>query len=65
MLMNMVLHGISMMCARRSPSLMRETLNSFVAHHEDEIRDTTPGPTAPGGGTGAARAPGRPEGRTP
>jgi chemotaxis protein MotA len=41
-LMNMVLQGISMMCARRSPSLMRETLNSFVAHREDEIRDGAP-----------------------
>ncbi len=38
-LMNMVLQGISMMCAKRSPSLMRETLKSFVAHHEDEIFD--------------------------
>ena len=38
-LMNMVLQGISMMCERRSPSLMRETLKSFMAHHEDEIFD--------------------------
>jgi len=38
-LMNMVLQGISMMCAKRSPALMRETLKSFVAHHEDEIFD--------------------------
>ncbi len=38
-LMKMVLQGISMMCAKRSPSLMRETLKSFVAHHEDEIFD--------------------------
>ena len=38
-LMNMVLQGISMMCARRSPSLMRETLKSFVAHYDDEIFD--------------------------
>ena len=38
-LMNMVLQGISMMCERRSPSLMCETLNSFMAHHEDEIFD--------------------------
>ena len=37
--MNMVLQGISMMCERRSPSLMRETLKSFVAHHENEIFD--------------------------
>jgi len=56
-LMNMVLQGISMMCARRSPSLMRETLNSFVAHHEDEIHDG--GQRRPGGPAGNA-APGRP-----
>lgn len=43
-LMNMVLQGISMMCERRSPALMRETLKSFVAHHENEIFDgRTPG----------------------
>ncbi|HEX5806460.1 MAG TPA: MotA/TolQ/ExbB proton channel family protein [Macromonas sp.] len=41
-LMNMVMQGISMMCAKRSPSLMRETLKSFVAHHEDEIFDGAP-----------------------
>ncbi|MEN9383168.1 MAG: hypothetical protein RL323_311 [Pseudomonadota bacterium] len=41
-LMNMVLQGISMMCARRSPALMRETLKSFVAHFEDEIFDGRP-----------------------
>ena len=38
-LMNMVLQGISMMCERRSPSLMRETLKSFMVHHENEIFD--------------------------
>jgi chemotaxis protein MotA len=38
-LMNMVLQGISMMCAKRSPALMRETLKSFVAHYADEIFD--------------------------
>lgn len=38
-LMNMVMQGISMMCAKRSPSLMRETLKTFVARHEDEIYD--------------------------
>lgn len=41
-LMNMVLQGISMMCERRSPSLMRETLKSFMAHHDDEIFDGRP-----------------------
>ena len=38
-LMNMVLQGISMMCERRSPTLMRETLKSFVAYRHDEIFD--------------------------
>ncbi|MBY0341399.1 MAG: MotA/TolQ/ExbB proton channel family protein [Rhodocyclaceae bacterium] len=37
--MNMVLQGISMMCAQRSPSMMRETLKSFVANYEDEVHD--------------------------
>ncbi len=38
-LMNMVMQGISMMCQKRSPALMRETLNSFMAEHQDEIND--------------------------
>jgi chemotaxis protein MotA len=37
--MNMVLQGISMMCAKRGPALVRETLKSFMAHVEDEIYD--------------------------
>lgn len=45
--MNMVLEGISLMCAGRSPSLMRETLKAFVARHENEIYD--------GAGQAAAR----------
>jgi len=40
-LMNMVLQGISMMCAKSSPTLMRETLKSFVAHYENEIFDAS------------------------
>lgn len=39
-LMNMVLQGISMMCEKRSPALMRETLKSFMAHFDDEIDDS-------------------------
>ncbi|MDM7456173.1 MAG: MotA/TolQ/ExbB proton channel family protein, partial [Tepidimonas sp.] len=58
-LMNMVLQGISMMCARRSPSLMRETLNSFVEHREDEILDTSPGSTPTGSSASAPRSPSR------
>ena len=38
-LMNMVLQGISMMCERRGPAVVRETLNSFILHVEDEIRE--------------------------
>jgi chemotaxis protein MotA len=41
--MNMVLQGISMMCHKRSPALMRETLNSFMAQYQDEINDGTGG----------------------
>lgn len=37
--MNMVMQGVSMMCERRSPALMRETLKSFVAQFEDEINE--------------------------
>lgn len=50
-LMNMILQGISMMCEKRSPALMRETLKSFMAHYEDEIHDASLGakPARPGG----------------
>lgn len=37
--MNMVMQGISMMFNKRSPTLMRETLKSFLAEHEDEIHE--------------------------
>jgi chemotaxis protein MotA len=37
--MNMVLQGISMMCHKRGPAVMRATLNSFMLHVEDEIHD--------------------------
>ncbi|HRQ05065.1 MAG TPA: MotA/TolQ/ExbB proton channel family protein [Nitrosomonas halophila] len=47
-LMNMVLQGISMMCEKRSPALMRETLGSFMAHYEDEI-DEAQLPAMPAG----------------
>jgi chemotaxis protein MotA len=39
MLMNMVMQGISMMIAKRSPSMMRETLKSFAAVFDDEISE--------------------------
>lgn len=47
-LMNMILQGISMMCEKRSPALMRETLKSFMAHYEDEIHDGGAGAGKPG-----------------
>ncbi len=37
--MNMVLEGVALMSKRRLPSFIEETLNSFVASYEDEIRD--------------------------
>ena len=46
--MNMVLQGIAMMCEKRGPAVVRETLNSFVMHVEDEIYD---------GGAAKAKAP--------
>jgi chemotaxis protein MotA len=37
--MNMVLQGVEMMANKRSPGLMRETLKSFVAHYQNDLRD--------------------------
>lgn len=37
--MNMVLEGVSLISRRRLPSFIEETLNSFMTHHPDEIRD--------------------------
>lgn len=37
--MNMIMQGVSMMARKRSPFLMEETLNSFVASYENEIWD--------------------------
>lgn len=45
-LMNTIMQGISMMNRKRSPALMRETLNSFVAHYQDEINDGRKGKPA-------------------
>lgn len=50
--MNMVLQGISMMCHKRSPGLMRETLNSFMAQYQDEINDGGGRRRAERGGSG-------------
>lgn len=38
-LMNMIMQGVSMMSQRRSPAMMREMLNSFMARYQDEIND--------------------------
>lgn len=38
-LVNTIMQGISMMSQKRSPSMLRETLNSFVAEVQDEIID--------------------------
>lgn len=55
-MMNLVMQGISMMCNRRSPSLMRETLKSFTAHYQDEIRDgNLPPPAKPTSAPGKGR----------
>lgn len=45
--MNMVLEGISMMSKRRPPSFIEDTLKSFAAQFEDEIRDNGAPPTMP------------------
>lgn len=39
-LMSMVLQGVSMMSQKRSTAMMRETLNSFMERHQDEINDS-------------------------
>lgn len=48
-LMNMVMQGVSMMCNKRSPGLIRETLASFVEHLPDEIREVRRTEPAVGG----------------
>lgn len=37
MIMSMVMEGITLIADRRTPSFVRETLNSFIAYHEDEL----------------------------
>jgi len=39
MLMNMMVEGVMMMHEKRSPAFLRETLHSFLAQYEDELRD--------------------------
>jgi chemotaxis protein MotA len=47
---NMIMEGLSMMTARRSPAMMEETLKAFIAHIDDEISDA-----------GASNGPPRPQ----
>lgn len=47
--MHTIMHGIAMMAERRSPAVLRETLQAFVADYEDEMHDD--------GGTAEAPAP--------
>lgn len=42
--MNMVLEGVSMMSKRRPPSFIEDTLKSFAAQFDDEIRDNGAAP---------------------
>lgn len=46
--MNMVLEGVALMSKRRLPSFIEETLKSFVATYEDEIRDEGMAPLSDG-----------------
>jgi chemotaxis protein MotA len=38
MIMSMIMEGITLIAERRNPSFIRETLNSFIAHYEDELK---------------------------
>lgn len=55
-LMNMVMQGISMMSDKRGPAVMRETLQSFMMHYEDEIHDGGPAPVEPASATTPSQA---------
>lgn len=41
MIMSMVMEGIALISDRRTPSFIRETLSSFIVHHENELNDET------------------------
>ncbi|MGR9046168.1 MAG: motility protein A [Gammaproteobacteria bacterium] len=41
MIMSMVMEGITLIADRRSPSFVRETLKSFIAHYDDELKTDT------------------------
>ncbi|MCK0743866.1 motility protein A [Chromohalobacter nigrandesensis] len=40
--MHMVMEGVMLIAKRRLPSFVEDTLNSFMAEHQDEIRDASP-----------------------
>jgi len=42
MVMNMMVEGVMLMQQQRSPAFIRETLQSFLAQSEDELRDGIP-----------------------
>jgi chemotaxis protein MotA len=39
MIMSMVMEGITLIAERRNPSFIRETLRSFIAHYDNELKD--------------------------
>lgn len=38
MLMSMIMEGITLIAERRNPSFIRETLGSFIAHYDNELK---------------------------
>ncbi|MBK1673433.1 chemotaxis protein MotA [Ectothiorhodospira shaposhnikovii] len=56
-LMNMVLEGVTLMRKGRSPAYIRETLKSFMAHHQDDLRmkEERRDPASPKAGTARPR----------
>jgi len=46
MVMHMALEGVLLVREKRSPNLIRQTLESFVVNHEDELKGKTPNETA-------------------
>ena len=38
MIMSMIMEGITLIAERRAPSFVRETLSSFIAHYDDELK---------------------------
>ncbi|WP_459618209.1 motility protein A [Bordetella sp. 2513F-2] len=60
-LLNMVLQGIAMMCEKRGPAMLRETLNSFMLHVEDEVHDGGLEPAAKPATQNGAQTAGKPD----